>query len=107
MTGAHPAVAALEAALRERIDADRMMRDVAYLSTLRRHSGTPDEAAAFAHIARECRAAGIVDVREHAFDAYLSFPVAGTLTVEGLGPVRCAGWLARPLSATATHAARR
>src|SRR5215217_983230 len=84
----NPAVAALEAALLERIDPDRMMRDVAYLSTLRRHAGTPDEAAAFAHIARECRAAGIVDVREHAFDAYLSFPVAGTLTVEGLGPIR-------------------
>ena len=61
MTGANPAVAALEAALLERIDPDRMMRDVAYLSTLRRHSGTPDEAAAFAYIARECRAAGIAD----------------------------------------------
>src|SRR5919202_6899320 len=88
MTGANPAIAALEAALVERIEPERMMRDVAYLSTLRRHSGTPDEAAAFAYIARECRAAGIEDVREHAFDAYLSFPIAGTLTVEGLGPIR-------------------
>src|ERR671933_569432 len=88
MTGANPAIAALEAALVERIEPERMMRDVAYLSTLRRHSGTPDEAAAFAYIARECRAAGIADVREHAFDAYLSFPVEGTLTVEGLGPIR-------------------
>lgn len=88
MNDANPAVAALEAALCDAIDPDRMMRDVAYLSTLVRHAGTPDEAAAFAYIADQCRAAGIADVREHAFDAFLSFPVSGTLEVEGIGPIR-------------------
>ncbi len=88
MDSVNPAVAALEAALCQGIEPDRMMRDVASLSALVRHAGTPDEAAAFAYIAAECRAAGIADVREHEFDAFLSFPVAGTLEVEGLGPIR-------------------
>jgi len=70
------------------IDADRMMRDVEFLSTLQRHAGTEDEAKAFRYIADQCRAAGIEDVREYAFDAFLSFPVKGTLTIEGVGPVR-------------------
>ncbi|MDP9374988.1 MAG: hypothetical protein M3Q65_21580, partial [Chloroflexota bacterium] len=82
------AVAALEAAVLARVDPDRMMRDVAFLSALRRHAGTPDEARAFAYIAGQCRAAGIADVREERFDAFLSFPVAGTLEVEGIGPIR-------------------
>ena len=83
-----PAVVAAEEGLLAAIDPDRMMRDVAYLSTLQRHAGTPDEAAAFRYIAEQCRAAGIADVREESFDAFLSFPVAGTLEVEGFGPVR-------------------
>ncbi len=78
----------LETRMRDAIDADRMMRDVAFLSTLERHAGTEDEAAAFRYIADQCRAAGIEDVREYAFDAFLSFPVKGTLTVEGIGPVK-------------------
>lgn len=86
--GTLPGVAALEAAMTGAVDADRMMRDVAYLSTLTRHSGTADERAAFAHIAAQCREAGIEDVREYTFDAYLSFPVAGWLWVAGIGPVR-------------------
>jgi len=83
-----PAVAALEAALVGAVDAERMMGDVRYLSTLERHSGTADERAAFAYIARQCRDAGITDVREYAFDAYLSFPLAGWLYVSGVGPVK-------------------
>ncbi len=83
-----PAVAVAERALRERIDPDRMMADIAHLSTLIRHAGTADEAAAFRHITDELRKAGIADVREESFDAFLSFPIAGTLMVDGLGPIR-------------------
>ena len=83
-----PAVAAAERALIAAIDPERMMRDVAYLSTLQRHAGTPDEAAAFRHIAAQLRVAGIEDVREETFDLFLSFPVSGTLDVAGVGPVR-------------------
>jgi len=83
-----PAVAALEAALVSAVDGERMMRHVRYLSTLERHSGTDAERAAFAYIANECRDAGITDVREYTFDAYLSFPVAGWLYVSGVGPVK-------------------
>jgi hypothetical protein len=83
-----PGVAAAERALLGAIDPDRMMRDVQYLSTLQRHAGTEDEAAAFRYIAEQLRAAGIAEVREEAFDAFLSFPVSGTLEVEGTGPVR-------------------
>lgn len=86
--GTLPHVAALERDMTGAVDADRMMRDVAYLSTLERHSGTADERAAFAHIAAQCREAGIADVREYGFDAYLSFPVSGWLWVAGIGPVR-------------------
>ena len=78
----------LETTMLDAIDADRMMRDVTYLSTLQREAGSEDEAKAFRYIAEQCRAAGIEDVREHAFDAFLSFPVAGTLTIDGLGPIR-------------------
>ena len=78
----------LEQTLMNAVDADRMMRDVAYLSTLQRHAGTEDEAKAFAYIAQECRAAGIADVREYTFDAFLSFPMRGTLMVDGIGSVR-------------------
>lgn len=83
-----PAVAALERDLQGRIDPDRMIRDVAFLSSLQRHAGTPEEAEAFRYIAAQCRAAGIADVREESFDAYLSFPVKGTLDIERIGPVR-------------------
>ncbi len=78
----------LETTMCNAIDADRMMRDVAFLSTLQRHAGTDDEARAFRYIADQCRAAGIEDVREYAFDAFLSFPVKGTLTIAGIGPVK-------------------
>lgn len=70
------------------VDADRMLRNIAYLSILIRHSGTEDLHAAAACIARQCREAGIADVREYAFDAYVSIPVAGWLWLEGIGPVR-------------------
>lgn len=83
-----PAVAAAERALLAAVDPDRMMRDVAFLSTLRRHAGTEDEAKAFRYIAEQLRAAGIAEVAEEFFDLYLSFPVSGTLEVEGVGPVR-------------------
>ncbi len=83
-----PAVVAAEKTLLGLIDPDRMMRDVAYLSTLERLAGTADEAAAFRYIAEECRKAGIADVREESFDAFLSFPIAGTLNVAGLGTIR-------------------
>ncbi|MGI8689371.1 MAG: M28 family peptidase [Thermomicrobiales bacterium] len=77
----------LETTMRNAIDADRMMRDVAFLSTLQRHAGMEDEAKAFRYIADQCRMAGIEDVREYAFDAFLSFPIQGTLTIAGIGPV--------------------
>ncbi|MFN8540802.1 MAG: M28 family peptidase [Thermomicrobiales bacterium] len=83
-----PGVAAAERALLAAVDPDRMMRDVAFLSTLRRHAGTEDEATAFRYIAEQLRAAGIAEVAEEFFDLYLSFPVSGTLEVEGVGPVR-------------------
>ena len=83
-----PAVVAAERAMIAAIDPERMMRDVEYLSTLQRHAGTPDEVAAFRHIAEQLRAAGIEDVHEETFDLFLSFPVSGTLEVEGVGPVR-------------------
>jgi hypothetical protein len=83
-----PAVARAERALLARIDPDRMMRDVASLSALERLAGTVDEAQAFRYLADECRKAGIADVREESFDAFLSFPLAGTLCVDGLGPIR-------------------
>jgi len=83
-----PAVAAAEQALIGQIDPERMMRDVAYLSTLERMAGTADEAAAFRYIAEECRKAGIADVREESFEAFLSFPISGALNVAGLGPIR-------------------
>ncbi|MFN8514907.1 MAG: M28 family peptidase [Chloroflexia bacterium] len=83
-----PGVAAAERALLAAVDPDRMMRDVAFLSTLRRHAGTEDEATAFRYIAEQLRAAGIAEVTEEFFDLYLSFPVSGTLEVEGVGPVR-------------------
>ncbi len=78
----------LENTMLDAIDAEQMMRDVEYLSTLQRHAGTEDEAKAFRYIADQCRAAGIEDVREYAFDAFLSFPIKGTLTIEGIGPVK-------------------
>lgn len=78
----------LETSMLDAVDADRMMRDVRFLSTLERHAGTADEAAAFRYIADQCRAAGIEDVREYTFDAFLSFPINGTLTIEGIGPVK-------------------
>ena len=78
----------LETTMVNAIDADRMMRDVAFLSTLQRHAGTEDEAKAFRYIADQCRAAGIEDVREYAFDAFLSFPIKGTLTIAGIGSVK-------------------
>ena len=78
----------LETMMLDAINADRMMRDVAFLSTLQRHAGTADEAKAFRYIADQCRAAGIEDVREYAFDAFLSFPVKGTLTIDGIGTVK-------------------
>jgi N-acetylated-alpha-linked acidic dipeptidase len=83
-----PAVARAERALLDRIDPDRMMRDVAYLSTLERLAGSADEEKAFRYLAAGCREAGIDDVREESFDAFLSFPLAGTLSVGGLGPIR-------------------
>lgn len=83
-----PAVAAAESDLVAAVNADRMMRDVEFLSTLQRHAGTPEEAEAFRYIAAQLRAAGIEDVREESFDAFLSFPVSGTLEVAGVGPVR-------------------
>ena len=83
-----PAVVAAERALLELIDPEWMMRDITYLSSLERLAGTTDEAAAFRYIAEECRKAGIEDVHEESFEAFLSFPVSGTLNVAGLGPIR-------------------
>jgi N-acetylated-alpha-linked acidic dipeptidase len=81
-------MATVEQTMLALIDPDRMMRDVAFLSTLERHAGTADEAKAFAYLAAQCRAAGIADVRAYSFDAFLSFPIEGTLAVDGIGPVK-------------------
>src|SRR5437867_91070 len=75
----------LETTMLNAIDADRLMRDVAYLSTLERHAGTEDEAAAFRYIADQCRAAGIEDVREYAIHEQITTTIWGTPTPDSIG----------------------
>ncbi len=67
---------------------DRMWRDLEFLCGFDRASGTEGERRAMDYIAGSLRAEGIaVDV--HAFDAYLSYPLAGSVAVvagRGLPP---------------------
>lgn len=66
----------------------RVWRDLEFLCSLDRTSGTDGENQAMAYIADSLRAAG-VEVELHSFDAYLSYPIAGDVTViagEGLPP---------------------
>ncbi|MGH2373685.1 MAG: M28 family peptidase [bacterium] len=59
----------------------RMWRDLEFLCGLDRASGTEGERRAMEYIATTLRADGVrVDV--HTFDAYLSYPITGTITVE-------------------------
>ncbi len=70
----------------EQVSVPRMWRDLEFLCTLDRTSGTDGERRAMEYIAAELRAAGI-QVEVHTFDAYLSYPVTGGITVvagEGL-----------------------
>lgn len=61
---------------------DRMWRDLEFLCGFDRASGTEGERRAMDYIADRLRADGItVDV--HAFDAYLSYPIAGSIAVIG------------------------
>ncbi len=72
----------------DRIAPDRMWRDLEFLCGFDRTSGTGGERRAMDYIAERLRAEGIaVDV--HTFDAYLSYPIAGSITVvagQGLPP---------------------
>ncbi|MDR7521573.1 MAG: M28 family peptidase [Armatimonadota bacterium] len=70
------------------IDAQRMWRDLEALCRLDRTSGSYGERRAMEYIAARLRDAG-VDVDVYEFDAYLSYPIAGGITVvsgEGLPP---------------------
>ncbi len=59
----------------------RMWRDLEYLCGFDRTSGTDGERRAMEYIATTLRAEGMkVDV--HAFGAYLSYPISGTIAVE-------------------------
>lgn len=59
----------------------RMWRDLEYLCGLDRASGTEGERRAMEYIASTLRAEGM-QVDFDAFDAYLSYPISGTITVE-------------------------
>jgi len=70
------------------IDPQRMWRDLEALCRLDRTSGSYGERRAMEYITAGLRDAGI-DVEVHEFDAYLSYPIAGGITVlrgEGLPP---------------------
>ncbi|MDR7545615.1 MAG: M28 family peptidase [Armatimonadota bacterium] len=70
------------------IDAQRMWRDLEALCRLDRTSGSYGERRAMEYIAAGLRDAGI-GVQVYEFDAYLSYPIAGGITVvsgEGLPP---------------------
>ncbi len=69
-----------EQALIEQVALPRMWRDLEFLCTLDRASGTEGERRAMAYIAETLRAEGI-QVEVHTFDAYLSYPVAGSIAV--------------------------
>lgn len=72
----------------DQIVPSRVWRDLELLCSLDRTSGTDGEAKAMAYIADSLKATG-VEVELHSFDAYLSYPISGDVTViagEGLPP---------------------
>ncbi len=72
----------------DQITPARMWRDLEFLCGFDRTSGTDGERRAMEYIAATLRADGI-PVEVHAFDAYLSYPVSGGITVvagAGLAP---------------------
>jgi len=74
------ALSSAERALLAEIDATRMWRDLEFLCGFDRTSGTDGERRAMDYIAQTLRADGI-HVEAHEFDAYLSYPHAGTIAV--------------------------
>jgi len=75
-----PALSKEEQQMLDTIAPDRMWRDLEFLCGFDRASGTEGERRAMDYIAERLRADGIaVDVS--AFDAYLSYPIAGSITV--------------------------
>jgi hypothetical protein len=83
-----PALSEDEQQALDSIAVDRMWRDLEFLCGFDRASGTEGERKAMNYIAERLRADGIaVDVS--AFDAYLSYPIAGSIAViagQGLPP---------------------
>lgn len=73
-------IQASERTVLDAIHLDRMWRDLEFLCAIDRTSGTEGERRAMEYIAASLRAEGIpIDV--HAFDAYLSYPIEGRITV--------------------------
>ncbi len=64
----------------DQIVPSRVWRDLEFLCSLDRTSGTDGEARAMAYIADSLKATG-VEVELHSFDAYLSYPISGDVTV--------------------------
>lgn len=80
----HPNRAALteeETGVLAAVTPGRMWRDLEFLCGFDRTSGTDGERRAMDYIASALRGEGI-KVEVHAFDAYLSYPLSGTITVE-------------------------
>ena len=69
-----------EQAVLDAITPARMWRDLEFLCGIDRTSGTEGERRAMEYIASSLRAEG-VPVEVHAFDAYLSYPIAGAIAV--------------------------
>jgi hypothetical protein len=69
-----------EQALLQAITPARMWRDLQFLCGIDRTSGTEGERRATEYIAASLRADG-VPVEVHEFDAYLSYPIAGAISV--------------------------
>ncbi len=80
-------LAQTEATLLGRVDPAEMRRHVEFLCGLDKTSGTEGEARAASHILETLKSYGI-EAHSYAFDAYLSYPRAASLTVEGLGAIR-------------------
>lgn len=71
-----------EQCLLNAIAPERMWRDLEFFSGFDRASGTDGERRAMDYIAERLRAEGIA-VEVYAFDAYLSDPIGGSITVIG------------------------
>lgn len=70
----------LEKNVLKQIVPTRVWRDLEFLCALNRTSGTDGERQAMAYIADSLKACE-VEVEVHSFDAYLSYPISGNVTV--------------------------